>query len=64
MILMRSRSFQLFQNIQIDNFSTSWNNGLAFCALIHHFCPHAFDYNKLTPEQRRYNFELAFRIAE
>ncbi|XP_065209834.1 serine-rich adhesin for platelets-like isoform X2 [Planococcus citri] len=53
-----------YQNVQIDNFSTSWNNGLAFCALIHHFCPYAFDYDKLTPQQRRYNFELAFRIAE
>lgn len=56
--------FILFQNIQIENFSTSWSNGLAFCALIHHFLPNAFDYNKLTPEERRYNFELAFRVAE
>lgn len=37
---------------------------MAFCALIHHFCPNAFDYESLTPEKRRYNFELAFRVAE
>ena len=54
----------LFQNVQLDNFSTSWNNGLAFCALIHHFRPDAFDYNSLRPENRRKNFELAFTKAE
>lgn len=54
----------LLQNIQIDNFSTSWSNGLAFCALIHHFLPDAFEYDSLRPEERRKNFELAFRVAE
>ncbi|XP_073984110.1 uncharacterized protein isoform X3 [Rhodnius prolixus] len=53
-----------YKNIQIENFSTSWSDGLAFCALIHHFCPNAFDYDSLTPQNRRYNFELAFRVAE
>ncbi|KDR12042.1 hypothetical protein L798_13575, partial [Zootermopsis nevadensis] len=52
------------QNIQIDNFSTSWSNGLAFCALIHHFLPDAFEYDSLRPEERRKNFELAFRVAD
>ncbi|XP_063221478.1 serine/arginine repetitive matrix protein 2-like isoform X2 [Bacillus rossius redtenbacheri] len=53
-----------YKNIQIDNFSTSWSNGLAFCALIHHFCPDEFDYDSLRPEERRKNFELAFRVAD
>ncbi|XP_026687582.1 smoothelin-like protein 1 [Diaphorina citri] len=53
-----------YKNVQIDNFSTSWNDGMAFCALIHHFYPHAFDFDKLSPQQRRHNFELAFRVAE
>ncbi|EEB14699.1 conserved hypothetical protein [Pediculus humanus corporis] len=53
-----------YKNIQIENFSTSWSNGLAFCALIHHFRPEAFDYDSLSPNERRKNFELAFRIAE
>lgn len=52
------------QNLQITNFSTSWSDGLAFCALIHHFYPDAFDYDKLTPENRRENFEIAFKVAE
>lgn len=52
------------QNVQLDNFSTSWNNGLAFCALLHHFRPDAFDYQTLRPEDRRKNFQLAFTKAE
>ncbi|XP_037918817.1 serine/arginine repetitive matrix protein 2 isoform X2 [Hermetia illucens] len=53
-----------YENVQITNFSTCWSDGLAFCALIHHFLPDAFDYSKLTPKERRYNFELAFRVAD
>ncbi|KAK0160612.1 hypothetical protein PV328_008004 [Microctonus aethiopoides] len=53
-----------YENVQIDNFSTSWNNGMAFCALLHHFKPDAFDYNSLKPENRRKNFQIAFEKAE
>nr|CAI5839324.1 unnamed protein product [Callosobruchus analis] len=53
-----------YENVQLDNFSSSWADGLAFCALIHHFLPDAFDYHKLTPKDRRHNFELAFKVAE
>jgi hypothetical protein len=28
-----------YSNVIIDNFSSSWKNGLAFCAIIHHFRP-------------------------
>lgn len=37
---------------------------MAFAALIHHYLPDAFDFNQLNPKNRRYNFTLAFRIAE
>ncbi|BES95098.1 smoothelin-like 2 [Nesidiocoris tenuis] len=53
-----------YKNVKIDNFSTSWSDGLAFCALIHHFCPDAFDYSVLTPKDQRHNFQLAFTVAE
>ncbi|XP_039958175.1 uncharacterized protein LOC120773392 isoform X14 [Bactrocera tryoni] len=55
---------QEYENVQISNFSASWSDGLAFCALIHHFLPDAFDYSKLTPQNRRHNFELAFTVAD
>jgi len=50
--------------ISITNFSSCWNDGLAFCALIHRFYPKAFDWSALRPENRRYNFTLAFQAAE
>ena len=52
------------QNVEIKNFSGSWANGLAFCALIHHFRPDSFDYSALDPKNRRHNFQLAFDTAE
>ncbi|CAH0715215.1 unnamed protein product, partial [Brenthis ino] len=52
------------KNVKLENFSTSWADGLAFCALLHHFLPDAFDYSKLSPEKRRHNFTLAFKVAD
>lgn len=52
-----------YQNVNITNFSSSWSDGLAFCALIHNFLPDSFDYNKLNSQNRRHNFEMAFDIA-
>lgn len=53
-----------YSNISVTNFSSSWSDGLAFCALIHYYYPEAFDYDKLEAKNRRYNFELAFKTAE
>lgn len=50
--------------IEITNFSSSWNNGMAFCALMHKFNPDEFDYNELDPENKRHNFDLAFKTGE
>lgn len=55
---------QEYQNVEITNFSSSWNNGMAFCALIHHYYPEAFDFSTLDPKKRRHNFTLAFDTAE
>uniref|UniRef100_A0A8C0ME18 Calponin-homology (CH) domain-containing protein n=1 Tax=Canis lupus familiaris TaxID=9615 RepID=A0A8C0ME18_CANLF len=52
------------RHVDIQNFSSSWSSGMAFCALIHKFFPDAFDYAALEPTQRRHNFTLAFSTAE
>ncbi|XP_073410896.1 smoothelin isoform X2 [Dendrobates tinctorius] len=53
-----------YDHVNIQNFSSSWSDGMAFCALVHNFFPEAFDYNQLTPQNRRQNFDLAFSAAE
>jgi len=53
-----------YDNVKIENFTNSWSNGLAFCALIHHFFPQAFDFTKLSGVNRKENFELAFQTGE
>ncbi len=54
----------LSQNVKITNFSSSWSDGLAFCALVHHFMPNSFCYDDLNASNRRKNFELAFNVAK
>ena len=56
--------FFLPQGVNITNFSGSFSNGLAFCALIHKFNPDKFDYTSLSAENREYNFQLAFDTGE
>ncbi|XP_049661195.1 smoothelin isoform X2 [Accipiter gentilis] len=53
-----------YEHVDIQNFSSSWSDGMAFCALVHNFFPEAFDYSQLTPQNRRHNFEVAFSSAE
>ncbi|XP_028320228.1 smoothelin, like [Gouania willdenowi] len=53
-----------YLNIDIQNFSSSWSDGMAFCALVHSFFPSQFDYSSLSPANRKHNFELAFGTAE
>lgn len=53
-----------YEHVDVQNFSSSWSSGMAFCALIHKFFPDAFDYAALDPAARRHNFTLAFSTAE
>lgn len=51
-------------HVDIKNFSSSWNDGMAFCALFHHFLPSQIDYDSLDPKAREENFTIAFREGE
>lgn len=55
---------QGYPNVNVTNFSSSWADGMAFCALIHAFVPETFDFKILNPKNRKGNFELAFKVAE
>ena len=49
---------------EVTDMTSSWKNGLAFCALIHRFRPHLIDYGSLIPTNVYDNNKLAYSIAE
>ncbi|KAL7876155.1 hypothetical protein AOLI_G00111180 [Acnodon oligacanthus] len=51
---------QGYKGVKITNFSTSWRNGLAFCAILHHFHPDKVDYEMLDPYDIKRNSKKAF----
>ena len=52
------------KDFKIIDFSGSWQNGLAFCALIHRHRPDLLDYYSLDKKQKVANTQLAFDVAE
>jgi hypothetical protein len=57
-------STQGYAGVRVVDFDESWKDGLAFCALLHHFHPQLIPFSTLSSQNKQRNFELAFRIAE
>ncbi|XP_028838610.1 cytospin-B isoform X2 [Denticeps clupeoides] len=53
-----------YPNIDVTNFSTSWSDGLAFCALLHTYLPAHIPYQELISQDKNRNLTLAFQAAE
>jgi len=53
-----------YVDVDITNFSSSWNDGMAFAALLHGYVPDKIPYSTLKPSEKRRNFTIAFEAAE
>ncbi|XP_069594450.1 uro-adherence factor A-like [Ranitomeya imitator] len=49
-----------YRGVRVNNFTTSWRNGLAFCAILHHFHPENINYDILDPLNVKENNKKAY----
>jgi actinin alpha len=64
LLLWCKKKTQGYKDVNVKNFSDSWEDGLAFCALIHKHRPDLIDFDSLNKEDRLKNLQLAFDVAE
>ncbi|XP_045070031.1 F-actin-monooxygenase MICAL2-like isoform X1 [Coregonus clupeaformis] len=53
-----------YRNVSVTDLTTSWQSGLALCALIHRFRSHLIEFDALNEEDSANNLQLAFDLAE
>ncbi|QSZ30886.1 hypothetical protein DSL72_000444 [Monilinia vaccinii-corymbosi] len=63
LLLWCQRKTACYEEVDVRNFTDSWNDGLAFCALLDIHRPDLIDYDTLDKDDHRGNMQLAFDIA-
>ncbi|MCJ1343632.1 hypothetical protein MMC31_001828, partial [Peltigera leucophlebia] len=63
LLLWCQRKTACYDEVEVRDFSASWNDGLAFCALLDIHRPDLIDFEKLDKNDHRGNMQLAFDIA-
>ncbi|KAL0100022.1 hypothetical protein PUN28_019473 [Cardiocondyla obscurior] len=53
-----------YPGVKVTNLTTSWRNGMAFCAIIHNFRPDLIEINSLLPHDVKGNCKKAFDAGE
>lgn len=64
LLLWCQRKTQGYKDVNVKDFTFSFQDGLAFCALIHRHRPDLLDFSKLNKADRAQNLALAFDVAE
>ena len=63
LLLWCQRKTACYDDVDVKDFSGSWNDGLAFCALLDIHRPDLIDFDSLDKSDHRGNMQLAFDIA-
>ncbi|TVY33854.1 Alpha-actinin-like protein, partial [Lachnellula occidentalis] len=63
LLLWCQRKTACYDEVNVRNFTDSWNDGLAFCALLDIHRPDLIDYDTLDKSDHKGNMQLAFDIA-
>lgn len=63
LLLWCQRKTACYPGVEVRDFSTSWNDGLAFCALLDIHRPDLIDFDSLDKKDHKGNMQLAFDIA-
>lgn len=63
LLLWCQRKTACYDEVDVRDFSASWNDGLAFCALLDIHRPDLIDFDQLDKSDHKGNMQLAFDIA-
>lgn len=63
LLLWCQRKTACYEGVEVRDFSTSWNDGLAFCALLDIHRPDLIDFDTLDKSDHKGNMQMAFDIA-
>ena len=63
-LLVWAQSVGKDYGVEVNNFTTSWKDGMVFAAIVDHYHKGGIDFASLSPDNPMENLERAFTAAE